>query len=118
MKADSLHKDIAAYKIQQAEKWNHHPLKTAGRLASTFEVRPLLISLAIEIGSEKLASIAARVAEIEDQREAQGSRCRRQVSDKQRHALAAALLEKYGSPRNIVKAAWHMTDQEIDDAEA
>lgn len=118
MKADSLHKDIAAYNIQQAEKWNHNPLATASRLASTYEVRPLLQALAAEIGSDKLAAIAASVAQIEDQRWQEGRRCRRYVTDKQRFALATALLEKYGTPRNIVKAAWGMTDEEIDSAEA
>lgn len=87
-------------------------------LASMFEVRALLLALASEIASEKLASIAATVAEIEDQREREGIRCRRKVTDLQARALASALLEKYGTARSIVKAAWGMTDKEIDEAQA
>lgn len=116
-KANSLHADIAAYRVQQAEKWAHAPLMTAKSLASTFEVRPLLKAIADQIGSAKLAAIASDVADIEDQREREGVRCRRKVSERQSHALAIALLERYDSPRGIVKAAWNLTDQQIDEAQ-
>lgn len=116
MKANSFHPIYAAEILLDTEKWNHSPIVAAGRFVSTYEVRPLLDALADEIGSEKLASIAATVAEIEDQRKAQGGRCRRYVTDAQRAALSKALLEKYGTPRNIVKAAWGLTDEEIDAA--
>ncbi len=115
--ANSLHPDYAAYRIQQAEKWNHPDLQVAAGLCNVYEVRPLLQALAIEYQSELLAGIASTVAEIEDQREREGIRCRRKVTDKQRHALATALLEKYGSAREIVKAAWGLTDQQIDEAQ-
>lgn len=117
-KANSIPPAWAAHRIQQAEKWSHTDLMVAQGLSSTFEVRPLLQALAAEIDSEKLASIAASVAEIEDQREREGIRCRRKVTDPQRRALATALLEKYGTARNIVKSAWGLSDQQIDEAEA
>lgn len=117
-KANSIHADIAAYKIQQAEKWQHSDLMVVLGLANTYEVRPLLQAMAAEIGSDKLAAIAAGVAEIEDQREREGIRCRRKVTDNQRHALATALLEKYGTARGVVKAGWGLSDQQIDEAEA
>ena len=63
-------------------------------------------------------SITATVQEIEDQRDRQGNRCYRNVMDKQRHALATALLKKYGTARNVVKAGWALTDQQIDQAQA
>jgi hypothetical protein len=82
------------------------------------QARILLKAIADEFASEKLAGILATVTEIEAQREREGARCRRKVTDKQRFALATALLEKYGTAREIVKAGWGMTDQEIDEAEA
>lgn len=117
-KANSYHPEFAAQRVCQGEKWGHDEMTTAASLVSTYEVRPLLQALAAEIGSDKLAGIAASVAEIEDQREAQGRRCYRKVTDAQRHALAAALLEKYGTARNIVKAAWGLTDAQIDESDA
>lgn len=115
---ENLHPDIAAYIVQQAEKWDHPPAAVAGRLASTYQLRQILQDLAKSIDSEKLAGIAQSVADIEDQREREGIRCRRKVTEKQRYALAVALLEKFGTPREIVKAAWGMTDEEIDNANA
>ena len=116
--ANSIPAEWAAARIQQAEKWGNPDLAVAKGLADTYQVRALLQAIAAEIGSDKLASIAATVAEIEDQREREGLRCHRKVTDKQRHALGTALLEKYGSARNIVKAGWGLTDQQIDEAEA
>lgn len=117
-KANSLHPDIAAQRILQAEKWNHPDLAVAQGLADVYEVRPLLDEIAAQLGSEKLAGIASTVAEIADQSEREGIRCRRKVTEKQRYALAVALLEKFGTPRGIAKAAWSLTDQQIDEAGA
>jgi RNase P/RNase MRP subunit POP5 len=117
-KSNSWHPDYAAEFVLRQERQAFPETHSAGLMATTFEVRPLLRSLADEIGSEKLAAIVATVADIEDQREAQGIRCRRKVSDKQRMALATALLEKYGSTRNIAKAAWGLTDEQINSADA
>lgn len=116
-KANSIHPDFAAYSIQQAEKWDRSDLMVVEGLVNTYEMRPLLQALAAEIGSDKLAAIAATVAAIEDQREREGIRCRRHVTAKQRYALATALLEKYGTARAVVKAAWGLTDEQIDEAE-
>ena len=115
-KYHSIPADWAAYRIQQAEKWSHSDLQVVAGLCSFYEMRPLLQALATEYKSELLAGIAATVAEIEDQREREGARCQRKVTDKQRHALATALLEKFGSAREVVKAGWGLTDQQIDEA--
>lgn len=116
--SNSMRADWMAHSIQQAEKWNRPDLMVVESLCSYAQARVLLRAIATEFESEKLASILATVEEIEDQREREGARCRRKVTDKQRYALATALLEKYGSAREIVKAGWCMTDQEIDETEA
>lgn len=116
--SNSMRADWMALRIQQAEKWKQSDLSVAEGLCSYAQARVLLKAIAAEFESEKLASILATVEEIEDQRERDGIRCRRNVTDKQRYALATALLEKYGSAREIVKAGWAMTDQEIDETEA
>lgn len=51
-KASSIHADIAAYKIQQAEKWQHSDLMVVQGLVNTYEVRPLLQALAAVRGAQ------------------------------------------------------------------
>jgi hypothetical protein len=118
MKANSLPAAWAAIRIQQADKHGHGDLLVAKGLANMLEVRPLLRAIAREIDDEKLAAVAASVADIEDQRERESIRCRRKATDRQLHVLALALLEKFGTAREIVKAGWGLTDQQIDEAEA
>lgn len=107
--------DFAAYRILQSEKWNHSDLLVAQGLASTGQALRLALGIAADIGSDKLADIARSVEEIELQRAREGIRCRRRVTDRQRHALASALLERFGEPRSIVKAGWGLTDEQIDE---
>jgi len=118
---NSWHPEYAAEACKRHEhnavRWDHDDLLFVKVLCSTYEVLPLVKSIAAEIDDKKLADIAETVGEIEKQREAQGNRCYRKVTDKQRHVLAVALLEKFGTPRSIVKTAWSVTDQQIDNAD-
>ena len=115
--ANSLPSDYAANRIQQAEKWGHVYLMTVTNISDTAEAIALVQSIAADLDNAKLGDIANTVAEINAEREANGKRCYRKVTEKQRFALATALLEKYGTPREIVKHGWSMTDAEIDAAE-
>jgi hypothetical protein len=114
-KINSYYPDQVAKMVVSLEKWQNDEISLVRNLVSMWEVRPLLTKLAEEIGSSKLEEIASSVFSIEDQREREGSFCRRQITDKQRVALATALLEKYRTAREIVKSGWSLTDQEIDD---
>lgn len=116
-KANSWHPEYAAEACARHERNGHDDMVFVKFAASAYEVLPLVKAIAAELGDERLAGIAATVAEIEQQIEDQGRRCKRKVTDAQRHALAVALLEKFGSARAIVKAAWGVSDDQIDNAD-
>lgn len=113
---NSWHPDYAAEALARNERNGHSDLVFVKFAASTFELLPLVHNIASELADAKLAGIASTVAEIEAQRESLGRRCYRKVTDAQRHALAVALLEKFGTAREVVKAAWGISDAQIDNA--
>lgn len=116
-KANSWHPDYAAEACARSERDAHQDLTFVKYASSTYQVLPLVHTIAAETGDSKLASIAATVSEIEQEREEKGNRCYRKVTEAQRHVLATALLKKYGSARGVVKAAWNVTDAQIEDAD-
>lgn len=116
-KANSWHPEYAAEALARHEKNGHDDMVFVKFACSSFEVLPLVKAIAAELADERLAGIAASVAEIEQQIEDQGRRCKRKVTDAQRYVLAMALLEKYGTAREIVKSAWGVTDEQIDNAD-
>lgn len=116
--ANSWHPDYACEACKRHEKNGREDLNFVKYLCSTYEVLPLVKAIADKIQNEKLMGIANTVTEIEQQIEKEGSRCRRKVTDKQRYALAVALLEEYGTARAIVQAAWGVSSEQIDNADA
>lgn len=116
-KPNSWHPEYAAEAMASSERNAHSDLVFVKFAASAFEVLLLVRQIAADLGDSKLAGIAATVGEIEQQIEDQGRRCRRKVTDAQRHALAVALLEKFGTARDVVKAAWGVSDEQIDNAD-
>lgn len=115
-KPNSWHPEYAAEVCARHERNDHDDMVFVKFACSAFEVLPLVKIIAEELGDAHLAGVAATVAEIEQQIEDQGRRCKRKVTDAQRYALAVALLEKYGTARALVKAAWGVTDADIDNA--
>lgn len=116
-KPNSWHPEYAAEACARHERNGHDDMMFVKFAASAFEVLPLVRQVAAELSDSKLASIAATVSDIEQQIEDQGRRCKRKVTDAQRHALAVALLEKLGTARDVVKAAWGVSDDQIDNAD-
>lgn len=115
-KANSWHPEYAAESCKRHEANGHDDIVFVKYAASAYEVLPLVKAIAAELNNQKLASIANTVEEIEVQREREGRRCRRKVTETQQHELAVALLEKFGTARNVVKAAWSVTNEQIDNA--
>jgi len=116
-KPNSWHPDYAAEACARHERNGHDDMVFVKLASSAFEVLPLVKAIAAELNDERLAGIAATVAEIEQQIEDQGRRCKRKVTDSQRYALAVALLEKFGTARSVVQAAWGVSAEQIDNAD-
>lgn len=114
---NSWHPEYAAEALARNERNGHSDLMFVKFAVSAFEVLPLVRQIAAELDDSKLAGIVATVGEIEQQIEDQGRRCKRKVTDAQRHALAVALLEKFGTAREVVKAAWGVSDEQINNAD-
>lgn len=117
-KINSWHPDYAAESLVRYERSGNRDMFYVTWIASTFEVLTLIRAIAADLGDKKLSGIAETVAAIEAQRKSEGIRCRRKVTAKQRHVLAVAVLEKFGTARGVVKAAWGLSDEQIDSAEA
>lgn len=118
------HRDYAAESIKSMElsRWAADAdVQWARYAVECAQVAELAATVGRDIGSDTIVGIAQTVIDtIVDV--ARGgtprTRSRRKITDAQRHTLAVALLEKFGSARGIAAAVWQLTDEEINNADA
>jgi len=113
------HRDYAAESVKRHEtskwakdanlEWTEYAIECA-------QVAELAKSVGEEIGDSKTSDIASTVLEVIAADVAGGSRNHRKITQPQRHALAVALLEKFGTARAIAAEVWELTEAEIDKA--
>ena len=109
------HRDYAAESLKRAElnrfssDANHDWLKLAiecGQVAS------LAKSVGESTGNQKVSSIADAVIQT-----IATNNKHKPITDAQRHTLAVAVLEHYGSARAVAKMLSNLTDEEINNAD-
>lgn len=95
-----MHIDWARETVERHEKWHSDYDYTLMQLLCT---EPEVLKIADALGIDKITSIATSA------RAAVGQRYK-YVTDKQRHALAVALLEAHGNARAVLALAFGVTE--------
>ncbi len=118
------HRDYAAESVKRHElskwakdanlEWTEYAIECA-------QVAQLSMQVGEEIADSKTVDIATTVLDIIAADVAGGNRrgrTYRKITQPQRHALAVALLEKFGTARAIAAQIWQLSDAEINEADA
>ncbi|MCA0240193.1 MAG: hypothetical protein LCI02_04980 [Proteobacteria bacterium] len=111
------HRDYAAETIKryESDRWlsEKADFNFATYLMTCAQGVELAASVGREIGNDKIVSIAQTVLDTIN-----GSNKYRKITPAQQKALAVALVEKFGTARQIAAEIWGLTPAEIDAADA
>jgi hypothetical protein len=110
------HRDYAAESLKRAElsRWaTDANMQFALCVAECGQGAALAQEVGREAGSDKIVAVAQSVLYTIN-----GGNRYRKITAAQKHTLAVAMLEKYGTGRGIAAAIWGLTDAEIDGADA